>query len=149
VIEDDTPTVLAHALPPAPTGRVETASLEIPQGVLAAPPVRVAALPTPKPDVTTPDVTATQPTGQVTTVPVPAVTHLYVQAGAFSSYQNASRLKERLADAGDFSIASVNREGQKLYRVRLGPYDDLEAANAALANVQSLGSNDAAIVVDR
>lgn len=145
---DDTPAVLAHALPPAPTSRVETASLQVPQSALAAPPVRNADVPAPKPQIAAPDVATAEPTGQVTTVPVPTVTHLYVQAGAFSSYQNASRLKDRLADAADFSIASVDRDGQKLYRVRLGPYDDLEAANAALANLQSLGNNDAAIVVD-
>ncbi|HEY4114509.1 MAG TPA: septal ring lytic transglycosylase RlpA family protein [Rhizomicrobium sp.] len=146
---EDTPTLLAHALPPAPTGRAETASLRVPEGALAAPPVEAVPLPSPAVRDSAPDVAATQPTGHVTTVPVPAETHLYVQAGAFSSYQNASRLRQRLADAGEFSISSMNHEGQTLYRVRLGPYDDLEAANVALANLQSLGNNDAAIVVDR
>jgi rare lipoprotein A len=89
------------------------------------------------------------PSGQVTTVTVPAVTHLYVQAGAFGSRDNAERLKTRLAAAGALFISPAERNGKPLYRVRSGPYDDLEAANAALARLDELGNNDAAIVVDR
>jgi rare lipoprotein A len=82
-------------------------------------------------------------------VPLQAATHLYVQAGAFSSRDNAERLKTQLAGAGDVIVSTQGWEGRPLYRVRSGPYDDLEAANAALARLDELGNNDAKIVLDR
>jgi rare lipoprotein A len=82
-------------------------------------------------------------------VPVPAVTHLYVQAGAFGTRANAERLKTRLAAAGGLMISPITRNGQTLYRVRVGPFDELSSADAALARVVKLGSNDAQIVVDQ
>lgn len=78
----------------------------------------------------------------------PKVTRLYVQVGAFSSEANAQRLMARLADAELF-LSPAERDGRALYRVRSGPYDDLESANAALARLAELGNNGAQIVVDR
>lgn len=153
---DDTAPLLAKALPPVPVGRVETASLQVPAGARAAPPVQTASLAPPSippaehsysiPAETSDE--TNEPDDQVTTVPVPTVTHLYVQAGAFGSRDNAERLKQRLA-AADLFISAAEREGKRLYRVRSGPYDDLETANAALAKLDELGNNDAQIVVDR
>jgi rare lipoprotein A len=80
---------------------------------------------------------------------VPGAAHLYVQAGAFGSRENAERLKENLGSAGDLFISAAERQGRELYRVRSGPYDDLETANAALARLSELGNNDARIVVDQ
>lgn len=149
---DDTAPVLAKALRAVPAGRVETASLEVPEGASVSmpppPPVQVASLSPPPSESAPPEPDADQPNGEVTTVPVPAVTHLYVQAGAFSGRDNAERLKASLAAAGVF-ISPVEREGRRLYRVRSGPYEDLEAANAALARLTGLGNNDAQIVVDQ
>ena len=142
----DTPVAIAKALPPVPAGTIETASLDAVPGARVAPPVRTEELPAPPPSAEVP-VSAPAPTGEVTRVPVPAVTHLYVQAGAFSTYDNASRLKTRLA--GDLFISPVDRNGHRLYRVRSGPYDDLESADAALARLTGLGNNDAQIVVDQ
>jgi rare lipoprotein A len=156
---DDTAPVLAKALRAVPAGRVETASLNVPGGARAAPtPVQVASATPPPVHVSSlaqPPVTGLDPTDdsdeqsdKVTTVPVPAVTHLYVQAGAFGSRDNAERLKQRLA-AAELFISAADHEGKPLYRVRSGPYDDLETANAALAKLDELGNNDAQIVVDR
>jgi rare lipoprotein A len=78
---------------------------------------------------------------------VPAVTHLYVQAGAFSSYPNALRLQAKLR--GAVQISTVVQNGQKLYRLRAGPFDELGDADQALARLSGLGSNDARIVVDQ
>ena len=87
------------------------------------------------------------PTGQVTQVPVPGATHLYVQVGAFGSYENAMRLREELGD--DLRISTTTRNGQTYYRVRSAPYDTTADADAALARLSGLGSNDAHIVVDQ
>lgn len=80
---------------------------------------------------------------------VPDTAHLYVQAGTFASRENAERLRENLGPASDLFISASERQGRELYRVRSGPYDDLETANAALAKLDELGNNDAQIVVDR
>jgi peptidoglycan lytic transglycosylase len=144
----ETPPAIANAVPAAPTGEVDTAALNIVPGATVAPPVATAApsVSAPSAPVTVADV---EPTGQVTEVPVPATTHMYVQAGAFSSYDNANRLKARFAAAGGVFISPIDRNGQRLYRVRIGPFDDVNRADAALARLTQLGSSDARIVVDR
>jgi cell division protein FtsN len=70
-----------------------------------------------------------------------------VQVGAFSSYENAMRLRDELG--GDLQISTVQRGSQKLYRVRTAPLDSTADADAALARLSGLGSNDAHIVVDQ
>lgn len=144
--ESEAPPEVASAVRSVPTDRVASNDLEPVPGAAVAPPVQAAQLPTPP--VRSADLaTATQPTGIVTTVPVPAVTHLYVQAGAFSSYPNALRLQTKLR--GAVQISTVVQNGQKLYRLRAGPFDELGAADQALARLSGLGSNDARIVVDQ
>ena len=140
-----TPPEIASAVPAAPTGKVAASDLDPLPGTAASPPGQTADLPPPAPTADT--AVATQPTGIVTTVPVPAVTHLYVQAGAFSSYQNALRLQSKLGRG--LRISTTTQNGQKLYRLRLGPYDELGDADQALARLTGLGSNDARIVVDQ
>lgn len=148
---EETPPELATAVPAAPTGKVDMSALNIVPGATIAPPVQVGQLPEPTPAALPPPPQPVEEpvTGQVTQVPVPAVTHLYVQVGAFSSRANAERLKTRLADAGGLLVSPISRNGQTLYRVRVGPFDELSAADAALARVVKLGSNDAQIVVDQ
>ena len=63
--------------------------------------------------------------------------------------ENAERMKSRLSALGNPTISSIDRNGQLLYRVRIGPFDDVGAADAALAQLSGLGSSDAKIVVDR
>ncbi len=143
----DTPPAIASALPAVPTGDVQMASLTPVPGVVDSPAPASANRPV-APPPSSPAV-AVQPTGQVTEVPVPAVTRIYVQAGAFSIRANAQRLKDRLGRAGNMVISSIDRRGQRLYRVRSGPFDDVSAADAALSRVLGMGDNDAKIVVDQ
>ena len=70
------------------------------------------------------------PTGQVSKVPVPPVTRLYVQLGAFGSYPNAQRLAARMG--ADVRISPIQRAGQTLYRVRLGPFATTDDADQAV-----------------
>jgi rare lipoprotein A len=143
----DTPVEVASAAAPAPTGPVETNALDAIPGTAVAPPT--AAPPAPAPLAPAPQTAdpGALPTGQVTRVPVPPVTHLYVQVGAFSNYQNAARLAARLNSG--LNISSIQRGGQTFYRVRLGPFNTTDEADAALSRISSLGSNDAQIVVDQ
>jgi len=78
-----------------------------------------------------------------------AAGHYYVQAGAFAERVNAERLRDRLSDAGNPSISSIDRNGAVLYRVRIGPFDSVDAADAALARLSGQGGSDAKIVVDQ
>lgn len=146
---DDTPPHIAKALPAVPSGKVAVSGLASVPAVPISPPVKVAALPSPVPSAPTPAVADDEPDGQVTRVAVPAETHLYVQAGAFSSYDNARRMVARLSGAGGLNISSIDRHGVRLYRVRMGPFNDVSDADAALARVTQLGGSDAEIVVDR
>jgi rare lipoprotein A len=147
---EETPPEIATAVPAAPTSKVDTSALNIVPGTTVAPPVQVGELRAPPPTSLQPAPPIEEPvTGQVMQVPVPAVTHLYVQAGAFGTRANAERLKTRLVAAGGLMISPITRNGQTLYRVRVGPFDELSSADAALARVVKLGSNDAQIVVDQ
>ncbi len=145
---DDTPPEIARAVPAAPAAKVDMAALDIVPGAVAAP-VQSNELPSLRPASPAAPAPSEEVTGQLTQFEVPKVTHLYVQAGAFSSYDNAVRMRTRLGSAGGVRIAPLTRGGQTLHRVRLGPYDDLSSADAALARVISLGINDAKIVVDQ
>jgi rare lipoprotein A len=143
----NTPATVASAVLPAPAGNVETEPLGAIPGTTQKPPAEIAPAPAPAaPTPPTVDAGAL-PTGQVIQVPVPAVTHLYIQVGAFGNYQNAARLAARLD--GGLKISAIQRNGQTLYRVRLGPFNTTDDADAALSRISGLGSNDAQIVVDQ
>lgn len=142
-----TPAEVATAVTAAPSATVETGSLAPVPGTNQAPPTQTASLPKPVQPVAPAQDPGAIPAGQVTQVPVPAVTHLYVQVGAFSSYQNALRLKNRLGD--DLKISTIQRNKQTLYRVRSGPFNTTNDADAALSKVVDLGASDAHIVVDQ
>lgn len=77
-------------------------------------------------------------------------TQIYVQAGAFSDHGNALRLENRLRGLG--SPVSVTQgaggHGGTIYRVRLGPVANVDAADALLNRVMSGGVAQARIVVD-
>ena len=143
---NETPPEIASALPAAPTGKVDTAALGILPGSAAAPPGRTNKMPAaPIPSQMFAD--NNQPTGQVTRVPVPVVTHLYVQLGAFSKMDNARALLAKVG--GDLRISTLQRGGQTLYRVRSAPLASVADADAALARITGAGANDAHIVVDQ
>jgi peptidoglycan lytic transglycosylase len=141
----DTPVEIARAVPAAPAPKVDSSTLPAVNGIPEAPPVRVAELPKPPSD--TAPAEALEPSGQVTQVAVPKTTHLYVQVGAFGSYENAMRLRDDLG--GDLRVSTTKKGGQTLYRVRTAPMDTTDQADAALARLMGLGSNDAHIVVDQ
>jgi rare lipoprotein A len=138
----------ARAVRAAPTTRVRAAAITASKPVPK--PVQVASLEPPPASEPTNDVPATdvdRPEEPASAGADQKVTHLYVQAGTFSSPENAERLKDHLG--ANVFVSASDRGGRALYRVRSGPYDDLEAANAALARLSQLGNNGAQIVVDQ
>ena len=142
----ETPPEIANALPAAPAGKVNSSALGVLPGAALAPPVKLATLPAPLPAAPAPTA-ATEPPGQVDKVPVPSITHLYVQVGAFSKLENAQRLMKSIG--GDLHISSLQRGGQTLYRVRTGPLASVQDADSALSRISGTGSGDAHIVVDQ
>jgi rare lipoprotein A len=144
----ETPPEIATAVPAAPTSQVDVTKLNNVPGAAVAAEGQQTTMPSAPPAMAASEnLASTQPTGQVSLVPVPAVTHMYVQVGAFNELSNAKRVVAHLGNG--LRISTIARNGQKLYRVRLGPFDQVSDADQALARIVGRGSNDAHIVVDQ
>ncbi|MBM3504703.1 MAG: septal ring lytic transglycosylase RlpA family protein [Alphaproteobacteria bacterium] len=110
---------------------VQAESLPPPEGVKAAPDhIRLAALP-----------------AQVSIEPV-KTTGIFVQAGAFSQRDNATRVAIRLRSIGDAKLAPLRTRERELFRVRIGPIASVAEADAMLTRVVGAGFPEARIVVD-
>jgi rare lipoprotein A len=145
-LADETPPDIAMAVPAAPVGTVEVGMLAPVTGVAVAAERPVSALPQPVEQSILPPLPMAVD-GQVVEMEVPAATSLYVQAGAFISPSNAAYLASRLSAAGA-KVSRGTKDGKPIYRVRVGPFQSVDDADAALAQVESLGQNDAQIIVD-
>jgi rare lipoprotein A len=143
---EETPAAIATAVAAAPLTAVEIGMLPPVTGVDVATERPVAALPTPVEQQILPPLPETVD-GQVIEMPVPAATALYVQAGAFVSLTNANYLASRLSSAGA-KVSTGTKDGRPIYRVRIGPFQSVDDADAALSRIEGLGQNDAQIVVD-
>lgn len=73
---------------------------------------------------------------------------IYIQAGAFGNYDNANRLRARMNSIAPTNIATALVNGQQFFRVRLGPFDQVERADQVLAQVLQAGTAEAKIVID-
>ncbi|HYK80497.1 MAG TPA: septal ring lytic transglycosylase RlpA family protein, partial [Micropepsaceae bacterium] len=145
---DETPPEVAAAVPAAPVAQVEAMALPPVAGVAVAPPIMARNLPKLVEEMILPapseGVTAD---GKVVEIPVPPATALYVQAGAFTSPVNAATVAAKLSSTGARVFQGM-KDGRPIYRVRVGPFQAVEQADAALAQVLALGQNDVQIVVD-
>lgn len=117
-----------------------------------------APTPVPPPAPPLPVVVATAPPAMVVAAPERAVTTApprsvlafgsYVQAGAFSTMENARHLEFQLQDFGPTVIMPVQTSSATLYRVRIGPLADAGEAQRMLDRVRSAGYADAVVVAD-
>jgi rare lipoprotein A len=72
--------------------------------------------------------------------PLTASSMLYVQAGAFGVEENARRLVDRLRAANIAKVAlRAPANGSKLWRVRIGPVEDVAAYDRLIAQLTTLG----------
>lgn len=142
----ETPPEIAMAVPAAPVMTVDATPLPPVAGAKIAPPVAVASLPMPVQHIEIAALDAVAD-GHVTEMPVPTATAIYVQAGAFSSPVNAGAVAAKLQSTGA-RVYPGRKDGKPIYRVRIGPFQAVEDADAALAQVHGLGHNDVEIVVD-
>ena len=84
----------------------------------------------------------------VVTVKKVLKTKLYVQAGAFSLFDNANQVRARLSTTGPTKISSVLLKGRDLYRVRVGPLSNVAEADKILNSVIINGYPTARIIVE-
>jgi rare lipoprotein A len=88
-----------------------------------------------------------QPSGAVSIMPVKP-TNIFIQAGAFLQQGNATSLTQKLSSLGNARVTQVRVGSQTFYRVRLGPIQRVEDADALLQRVIETGQPDARIVVE-
>ena len=75
-------------------------------------------------------------------------TKLFVQAGAFTEYNNANQVRARLYGFKNVKITSALIGGKEYFRVRAGPVNTVEEADRILDYVLKTGYSNARIVVD-
>ncbi len=155
--EAGTPITVARLPKPA----VATESLALPPGAKTVP-GRVEPVPNPAPapprgrDPFNPGAnglaakTLASPgpeSGAVTVEPV-TKTNIFIQAGAFSRFDNANKVMARLSPLGSVNITSVLVNGLDLFRVRVGPLSSVAGADRMLERVIRSGYSNARIIVD-
>lgn len=130
----------------APRVSVQAETLPAPGSREQAKPIVAPPPPPPRPVVATPD-NQQLASQQVLVEPVKP-TQMYIQAGAFSRYDNAHRVSAALTSIGQPTISQVVTKSGTLFRVRMGPVANLDAADALLEKVIGSGYPDARLVVD-
>lgn len=83
----------------------------------------------------------------VRTLPV-TPTNIYIQAGSFSSPDNAYALASRLQGFGNAQVIPANVNGQAFHRVRLGPISNVTQADSLLTKLATNGYDKAITVVE-
>jgi len=134
----EAPTQLAAA---EPIATVNQQTLAPPNGAAAPPPTANAPAATqqPAPRAATSHLALVAPT-QAATTKAPAIapaanSRMYIQAGAFSSRQNAETLKAKLTQFGTVNIDTAQVHGTNVYRVRIGPIATTGEADRLLGDV--------------
>jgi rare lipoprotein A len=75
-------------------------------------------------------------------------TGIFVQTGAFSKFENALRMRDRVYALGPTQISRFRVAGAELYRVRIGPLESVAVADATLSRLTGAGVEDARLVVE-
>jgi rare lipoprotein A len=77
--------------------------------------------------------------GSIIPIRAASPTQLYVQAGAYSQFDNAKRVRAQLSGLGPVDIHPFQVGGRSLYRVRLGPLSSSDEADRLLAETVRAG----------
>jgi len=73
----------------------------------------------------------------------------YIQVGAFSQLVNAQNMYEKLGPLGNLvQIREAMIDGTRLYRVRIGPLNDVTMADRIVSNLGTYGINEHQITLD-
>ncbi len=133
-----------------PKASVSAESLPPPPGAQAAPqPSSQPPVSAPSSQAAAADEVQPAPSAEpeVTTVAV-GPTNIFVQAGAFTNYQNAMRTQIMVNRVSPATISHVLIDNKDFYRVRVGPLATVEDADRALEQLQAIGYPGARIIVD-
>ena len=131
------PESLAALTPPEPAGAPMNS---IQEPAVEADPIITASIP--KPAIGAMQKTANR--GDLS----PKKKKLYVQTGAFRLLSNAERLRTKLSALGRTEISQTTVAGSTYHRVRLGPFDAEDLADATLKDVVRAGASGASIVTN-
>lgn len=134
---------------PVPAVQSETPAGETDAPPQSDPPASDPSASNPPASDPPPAALAAQPSDTVAALPASASAHIWIQAGTFAVRDNAERLKDVLSAQGNVTISSIDRNGRVLYRVRIGPFDDVGAADAALARLDDLGTSGAKVIAEQ
>jgi len=128
--------------------QVSAQSLSVPEGGQAAPQPVAQVTPPPQPVARSAmaEPKVNEPTETVRSMPV-SPTNMFIQAGAFSKFDNANRVKAKLASVGDVKVSQVLVNGRDFFRVRVGPLQNVSEADQILNNVIRAGYPSAKIIV--
>ena len=128
-----------------PAAPVTAAGTDVPSMATTVQPNEPAPLPHEVAALPVPDQVKARATVTQTQVRPTAV---FIQAGAFASFDNASRLSIRLARYGRTQISQVVHDGQQLYRVRIGPVASVKEADDILDSVATVAPQARIVVAD-
>ncbi len=140
--------VPALALPPATSSLADGAVTEPTAGPATEPVALPTAAPIAEPTVAAapaPPAPPPQPSAQAANAnrapaQPQADLRVVVQVGSFTDARSVRRVRQRLERAGLKTYTQViRRNGQRLTRVRLGPFDEQAKAEAAAAKARALG----------
>ena len=75
---------------------------------------------------------------------------IYVQLGAFRSAENAQKLRVNFSahNLGSVKVKEFSHEGLPLYKVWIGPLDDVQQADRTVEKINELGHQDYKIVFE-
>lgn len=79
-------------------------------------------------------------------IPAAAGNAIYIQVGIFRKQENAESTVQKVSSIGPSKSWLSDVGGKVLYRVQVGPFDDMVAAQKALAQVKEQGLPDAYIM---
>jgi len=97
-----------------------------------------------------PDAKHTSTSGRPTPLTTVSTTtgKIFIQLGAFSSKDNAIRLQNTLKENFPTThAAAVNLTGKRLYRVRIGPFEDMTKIEAAILSLQNKGFEKPMVII--
>ena len=84
---------------------------------------------------------------QVSQLPI-TNTGIYIQTGTYSKLVNALKMRDRVYQLGPTSISRYKILGRDVYRVRIGPLDNVPTADQTLVKLNNTGIKDARIIVE-
>ena len=90
-----------------------------------------------------------KPKAAVATTSRPTPGAMYIQLGAFSSHINAKQLKESLqSDYPSIQVYAKNGGYSEVFRVRIGPFSDVNQIEDIVLSIQDRGYDNAIVVIE-